>query len=187
MEYFDVVDETGTPTGEIVERSQAHREGILHRTAHLWITRIRDGKVQILLQKRAMDKDSFPDCWDTSSAGHIPAGQEPEDSCLRELQEELGITAEKKDLERIGTLKVGFEMVFHEEPFRDREVVSLFHLNKDVDLKDVHVQKEEIDTAEWFDLAKVYKDIVHHDERYCIMKESLELLAEHLHADLEGK
>lgn len=33
-EIFDIVDENGQPTGETVTRSQAHAEGIRHRTAH---------------------------------------------------------------------------------------------------------------------------------------------------------
>ena len=30
MEILDVVDETGAPTGETVERAEAHREGVRH-------------------------------------------------------------------------------------------------------------------------------------------------------------
>ena len=74
MEYFDIVDEQGNPTGQTVERKQAHRNNILHRTAHVWIVRRRGNSIQILLQKRCMEKDSFPGCYDISSAGHIPAG-----------------------------------------------------------------------------------------------------------------
>jgi hypothetical protein len=32
MEILDVVDETGAPTGETVERAEAHREAASHRT-----------------------------------------------------------------------------------------------------------------------------------------------------------
>ena len=71
MEYFDIVDEQGNPTGQTVERKQAHRNNILHRTAHVWIVRRRGNSIQILLQKRCMEKDSFPGCYDISSAGHI--------------------------------------------------------------------------------------------------------------------
>ena len=39
MEYIDIVDEQGNPTGEKVERSIAHSQGIRHRTAHIWIVR----------------------------------------------------------------------------------------------------------------------------------------------------
>lgn len=47
MELLDIVDEKGNPTGETVPREVAHREGIRHRTAHVWIFRRRGGVVQI--------------------------------------------------------------------------------------------------------------------------------------------
>ena len=83
------------PTGEVVERSVAHSKGILHRTAHVWIIRKVEGRWQVLLQKRSENKDSYPGMFDTSSAGHIPAGVEPPESALRELSEELGIFADQ--------------------------------------------------------------------------------------------
>ena len=60
MEYLDVVDETGTPTGAVVSRAQAHAKGVRHRTSHVWILRKKYGVVQVLLQKRSDDKDSYP-------------------------------------------------------------------------------------------------------------------------------
>ena len=89
MELFDVIDSKGNPAGQIVSREKAHAEGIPHRTAHIWIIRKKEGKVQILLQKRSQNKASFPGKFDTSSAGHIQAGDEPLESALRELKEEL--------------------------------------------------------------------------------------------------
>ena len=93
MELFDVIDSKGNPTGQIASREKAHAEGIPPRTAHIWIIREKEGRVQILLQKRSQNKDSFPGKFDTSSAGHIQAGDEPLESALRELKEELGISA----------------------------------------------------------------------------------------------
>ena len=60
MEFFDIVDEKGIPTGETIERIQAHKKGVRHRTAHIWIVREQNGKAQLLLQKRSAEKDSFP-------------------------------------------------------------------------------------------------------------------------------
>ena len=80
MELFDVIDSKGNPAGQIVSREKAHAEGIPHRTAHIWIIRKKEGRVQILLQKRSQNKDSFPGKFDTSSAGHIQAGDEPLES-----------------------------------------------------------------------------------------------------------
>ena len=51
-EYLDIVDENGIPTGETVERETAHAKGIRHRTVHLWLVRKKDGKLQVLLQRR---------------------------------------------------------------------------------------------------------------------------------------
>ena len=96
-EYLDVVDENGQPTGAIIERAAAHREGVPHRTAHLWLVRTLDNRIQVLLQKRALTK-SFPGCYDISSAGHIPAGQDYIPSAIRELKEELGLIADGADL-----------------------------------------------------------------------------------------
>ena len=98
MEYLDIVDEQGQPTGEIVSRTFAHTKGIRHRTAHIWIVRRENEHFQVLMQKRAMSKDSFPGKYDTSSAGHIQAGDEPLASGLRELAEELDFMQNRKIL-----------------------------------------------------------------------------------------
>ena len=93
-EYLDIVDGEGEPTGRTKARSLVHRDGDLHRTSHVWIARRKGGRLQLLLQKRSRNKDSHPGCYDISSAGHIPAGSDFEDSALRELKEELGVDAE---------------------------------------------------------------------------------------------
>ena len=45
-EIFDVVDENGIPTGETIERIEAHRKGTRHRTAHVWILRENAGSTE---------------------------------------------------------------------------------------------------------------------------------------------
>ena len=84
MEIFDIIDESGRPTGKTVDRETAHAEGILHRTAHVWLLRRRGDRTEVLLQKRSRNKDSHPGCYDISSAGHIPAGVDFVPSALRE-------------------------------------------------------------------------------------------------------
>ena len=130
MEYFDIVDEQGNPTGQTVERKQAHRNNILHRTAHVWIVRRRGNSIQILLQKRCMEKDSFPGCYDISSAGHIPAGVDYIPSALRELREELGLTIEPKQLIDCGLHRHHADEVFHGERFLDNQISKVFLLWK---------------------------------------------------------
>ena len=80
-EMLDLVNEQGDPIGRAVPRSEAHRLGLRHRTSHVWLVRRKNGVLEVLLQKRSDEKDSFPGCYDISSAGHIPAGQGFVDSC----------------------------------------------------------------------------------------------------------
>ena len=112
QELFDITDEKGIPTGKIVSREEAHEKGILHRTAHIWIIRKKEASYEVLLQKRSANKDSFPLMYDTSSAGHIQAGDEPLESALRELFEELGIRAKKEELSFVGIFRKQFEKEF---------------------------------------------------------------------------
>ena len=98
MELLDIVDENGCPTGETVERETAHRKGIRHRTSHVWLMREGKNGTEVLLQKRSKNKDSYPGCYDISSAGHIPAGVDFVPSAIRELREELGLLVEVEEL-----------------------------------------------------------------------------------------
>ena len=180
MEYFDVCDEHGLPTGEIVERSVAHREGILHRTAHVWIIRVRDGERQVLLQKRSADKDSYPGMYDTSSAGHIPAGKEPLESALRELEEELGLHAKEEQLTFIGYFRTQYEEEFHGKPFRDNGMISVFVYREPVDPAKLVLQKSEVEEVRYFDMDEVYHEIRRGSDRFCVDPEGMKLLMEYL-------
>uniref|UniRef100_A0A0E0GDY7 Nudix hydrolase domain-containing protein n=1 Tax=Oryza nivara TaxID=4536 RepID=A0A0E0GDY7_ORYNI len=71
------------------ERLDVHRDGDYHRAVHVWIYSESTG--ELLLQRRADCKDSWPGQWDISSAGHISAGDSSLSSAQRELDEELGI------------------------------------------------------------------------------------------------
>jgi isopentenyldiphosphate isomerase len=88
-ELFDLVDENGNLTGEACPRSRVHAEGLYHQAVHTWIWAPHVD--EILLQRRALTKDSWAGKLDVSSAGHISSGEEPLPSAIRELHEELGL------------------------------------------------------------------------------------------------
>ena len=180
MEYLDICDEDGQPTGQIVPRSIAHRDGILHRTAHVWIVRENEGRIQILLQKRSMEKESFPGLYDTSSAGHIPSGSEPLPSALRELNEELGVAAGPGDLAFAGKFRIQYEKEFHGKPFRDNEVTWVYVCSKPVDIETLTLQKSEVDEARWFDLDEVRNEIQTSRARFCVPAQGLNVLRAYL-------
>ena len=175
-EYLDIVDEYGNPTGEIVERQKAHAEGIRHRTSHVWILRKRQGKVQILLQKRAEGKDSHPGCYDISSAGHIPAGDDFRVSAVRELQEELGIQASEEEMIVCGDRRILWEAEFYGKPFRDHQVSRVFFIWRDLEETDFTIQEEEVESVRWMDLEDCIQGVQENTIKHCIAIEELKMV-----------
>ena len=179
MEYIDVCTEDGKPTGRVVERAAAHRDGTLHRTAHVWIVRRNGrGEPEILLQKRSRSKDSFPGYYDTSSAGHIPAGDEPLLSAVRELYEELGIIAEPEQLKFAGTFRSQYEKVFYDRLFRDNEHTTVYVYDLPAD--SFRLQESEVEEVRWFNLKEVYREIQTNRERICVPKQGLDVLIDYI-------
>ena len=61
MEILDICDEFGNPTGKVEDREIIHQEGLLHRTAHVWLLRKKNNQIEILLQKEVMQRIRFLD------------------------------------------------------------------------------------------------------------------------------
>ena len=181
MEIFDIIDENGNPTGKTVERSIAHAEGIRHRTAHIWIIRRKNGRTEILLQKRSRNKDSFPGKFDTSSAGHIQAGDEPLESALRELKEELGIHAVPEDLQFAGKFPISFAKEFHGKMFRDEEIAFVYIYDHPVEIDRLTLQKEEVEEVQWFDLEETYQNCRNRNTQFCAPVPGLEVVRRYLY------
>lgn len=180
MEIFDIVDAWGTPLGDTISRTEAHEKGIRHRTAHVWVIRNCEGRTQVLLQKRAANKDSFPGCYDTSSAGHISAGGQPLPSALRELSEELGITAAAEDLTFMGTFPIQYEKEFHGKVFRDNEVSFVYLYRGAVDAQSLRLQAEEVEEVRWFDLDELITLRKANDPSICVPSGGLKVLCNFL-------
>ena len=176
MEYLDIVDENGVPTGKIAERTAAHKQGLRHRTSHVWILRERAGKVEVLLQKRSQNKDSFPGCYDISSAGHIPAGVDFIPSALRELKEELGCSVSENELIYCGQRRFSYDGVFHGKEFHDRQVSNVYALWLDRRPEDFVLQKEELEEVRWFEFESCLRLVEKNEIPHCIYLEELQML-----------
>lgn len=87
-EYLEIVDVNDRVIGK-APRSQCHGDpALVHRVAHVLVVQTNG---EILLQKRALDKDIQPGKWDTSVGGHLDPGEDYETAAYREMREELGI------------------------------------------------------------------------------------------------
>lgn len=86
-EQLDIVDQHNQIIGR-AKRQDIHAQGLRHRSAHVLIYNT-DGK--LFLQKRSKHKDDFPNYWDSSTAGHVDAGESYDECIVREVKEELGV------------------------------------------------------------------------------------------------
>ena len=179
LELLDLLDENGEPSGQVRERTLVHLNGDWHRTSHVWVVRRRgDGGHDLLLQKRSRGKDFFGGCYDISSAGHIPAGQDYLESALRELKEELGIAAEPEDLRLVGVHDGRYEGEFHGRIFKNHEKSHVFAYEKPVEIEKLKLQKEEVESVKWMRIEDVLAAVKAHDPGYCLFEDEIEMLSE---------
>lgn len=165
IEPIDILTPDGTPTGSILDKSEAHRTGAWHRAAHLWIV-TPDGK--LLLQRRALAKENWPGKWDVSVAGHVGAGESAEEAAIREAKEELGLTIDAAELTHLGTLSE--ECVLNGGTYVDNEIHDIFLARREVDL-DALTFNDEVMAAALVspELLATY-DLVPHPAEYVLLR-----------------
>ena len=177
MEYLDIRTKDGKITGEVKERDKVHEDGDIHGTSHVWIARKnKEGQRELLLQKRSADKDAYPGCYDISSAGHLPAGQEYLPSALRELYEELGIEAKEEELIFLGIHEGYCEEVFYGRPFRNHEISHVYLYDQPVDIDKLRLQESEVESVKWMSLEKCFEEMRRKNPNYCLFPEELDMI-----------
>lgn len=122
-EWVPLVSPDGRTVGK-ARRTEVHgNPSLLHPVVHCLVVNSRG---QLLLQLRSATKDVQPGRWDTSVGGHVGFGERIEDSLLREIREELGITPDETRLQflhkYVMTNSIESELVHtylleHEGPF----------------------------------------------------------------------
>ena len=87
-ELFYLVDDNDEVLGSVT-RGQAHSSNsIRHRSIFILLF---NDQNELLLQKRSLDKDTFPGFWTVSVSGHVAYGQSYDEAAQREMAEEIGL------------------------------------------------------------------------------------------------
>jgi len=116
VELVEYVDARDRPLG-VMPLSEVHRQALSHRSVLILLY---DQGGKVYLQKRAAAKQFYPGRYDVSASGHVKAGESRLDAAVRELHEELGITAREPRMIAVTPAS----------PLTGYEFVTLFHAGK---------------------------------------------------------
>ncbi len=97
-ELLEVVDARDRVVGT-EPRWLIHQKGLMHRAVHVLVF---NPAGLIYLQRRSAQKDTNPLKWTSSASGHVDPGEGYDSAAMRELKEELGISARPEPLGKLG-------------------------------------------------------------------------------------
>jgi len=150
-EYIDIVTREGKPTGKCVPKSEIHKKGLYHRTAHIWFY-TNEGK--ILLAQRTASKAICPLMWDVSVAGHIDAGETVKQAAIRETKEEINLDITETDLQPIGVFEC-FQT--YESGIIDNEFHNTFIAELKIPISQLTPQIEEVEALKLVTISEFEK------------------------------
>lgn len=166
-ERFDVLSADGLPTGVVKDRDAVHRDGDWHRCGHVWIA----SGDRVLLQRRALMKESWPGLWDITVAGHVSAGEDSLSAAIREAREELGLELSPSELQPLGTLRyhVALRPGYIENEFHD-----VYLVRREVDPSSLILDPQEVAEVRWVSLDDLTRyDVVPHDDEYALLRRAI--------------
>lgn len=138
MEERDLYDENRNLTDLKINKGDNTPQGLYHLTVVVFIE---NDKGELLLQKRTKAKGSQ---W-ALTGGHPKSGEDSVQGILSEIKEELGFEAENADLKLIRSYRT-------QNSFRD-----VFYLRKNLDIKSLTIQKDELEDIKWFTTEEIIK------------------------------
>ena len=133
-DIFDIVNERDEVVGR-KPRSEVHARGLLHRAVHVLVF---NGCGEIFLQKRSMKKDRQPGVWDSSCSGHVDSGEDYDQTAVRELREEIGLSLSAPP-QRLFKIDACFKT--------DAEFVWVYRCENEGPFQ---LHPDEIETGRWF-------------------------------------
>lgn len=136
MEYLNLYDDKGNLLNEIGIRGKENNNNNLEGIAIIFI---QNSRGEFLIQKTSRSRgDEF-----STTGGHVLFGSDFLDTIIREVNEELGIDIAKEKIIEANTYVV-------EHYFQ-----KVYYLRKDINIKDIKVQKSEVDYVRWLSKEEI--------------------------------
>jgi len=149
QEKLDIVNEDDNIIGQDT-RENIHQHGLLHREIHVIVY---NDKGEILFQKRAKDKDICGGLLDVSVGGHVDLGEDYEEAAIKELEEETGISVDRKCLVFLEKKRSNYS---EQNTGRINNTYrSIYSYKYNGDVKDLKVEKGKADSLEFWSLDDI--------------------------------
>lgn len=155
-------DEQGRPLDAKGGTKEEIYSGKLHGSSHVWIWRRNKDSAEILLQKRAQDKRTWPGKFDISAAGHIDLGEDPLTAAIREAKEEINLNIAPTDLKLINVHRSHIQ-TDHGDIENEFAFVYILELAKNSHFELKH---DEVESLEWKDLKDFAQEVTYSLENY---------------------
>ncbi|MBK6937102.1 MAG: isopentenyl-diphosphate Delta-isomerase [Chitinophagaceae bacterium] len=155
MDFTQVilVDESDNATGTC-EKMRAHADGLLHRAFSVFIF---NGKGEMLLQQRAMDKYHSGGLWTNACCSHPAPGEETAAAALRRLKEEMGFTA---PVEKI------FDFVYRADFDNGLTEYEFDHVLAGYYDGDIHFNNAEVMDYRYMDMGSIHNLLKSNPEQF---------------------
>ena len=167
MELRDLYDSKRMLTGKTIEKGQSVPPGYYYITVVVFIE---NDKGEFLLQKRVPEKDGK---WATTG-GHPKSGENSLEGIVTEIKEELGQEVHQDELILYKTVKT------------DDDFIDMYYLKKNIEIKDLILQTEEVEEAMWASREKI-QELIDSNKFSSSHKEFYEYCLEFLDEQLVAK
>ncbi|WP_405566154.1 isopentenyl-diphosphate Delta-isomerase [Polaribacter sp. Asnod6-C07] len=167
-ELVVLVDENDKQLG-LMPKMEAHEKAILHRAFSVFIF---NDKGELMLQQRAAHKYHSPLLWTNTCCSHQRDGESNVEAGRRRLQEEMGFTADLKEIFSF-VYKAPFDNGLTEHEL-DHVMIGSYNDKPEIN-------KDEVEDYKWMQLDDVKADIKKNPDVYTewfkiIFKESYQKL-----------
>lgn len=108
---------------------------------------IRNSNGEFLMQKRSLSKGGD---WGVTG-GHPKSGESEIEGIISEVKEELGLDFSKEKL------------LLFDSGCDGKDCFKMYFINKDIDINDIRIQKEELSEVRWFKMDELEQMVDNHE------------------------
>ena len=152
-QYFEVLDEQGHKTGEILDRETIHDRELWHEAVNVLII---DEQGNLLVQLRGPHVDIAPGVWDVAIGTHLRPKEDPVAAAQRCLQTELGLTITADQLKHLFNIQSANQV---QQGKMHKVLGHVFLLKRALNLADCTFDTQRVSQLAWKPLMEVMAEV----------------------------